>query len=298
MRKNIFTIALAPKMLESSEAESYENQLSAKIDSLYAEIARLKEENRDLEIALQATTEHGDLMEAELQEANKKLEAKIVQHEQTEATLQALVEVISTKKADLEIMLETMQEHADIMDVQWYEKVCEAHHLALFDGLTQIPNRRQFDDHLEQQWQQMEQEKSPISLILCDIDFFKQYNDTYGHLAGDECLRRVAQSLHQTMKQPNDLVARYGGEEFAAILPQTNLEEALIVAAKMQAEIQQLAIAHRKSAVSKYITVSMGVVSNIDNYQRSPTSLLDEADQLLYLAKQQGRNRIVYLSSL
>jgi diguanylate cyclase (GGDEF)-like protein len=187
-------------------------------------------------------------------------------------------------------------EHGDVVDTQWEQKLYEATLLASLDGLTKIANRRRFDDHLEHQWRQMVREHEPLSIILCDIDCFKQFNDAYGHPAGDDCLKQVAQALNDTLNRPHDLVARYGGEEFAAILPQTSRSGALRVAERMQAAIAKLKIAHAHSPVHPSITLSIGVATTIPTPARSPRSLLDEADQFLYGAKQQGRNRILHQS--
>ena len=139
----------------------------------------------------------------------------------------------------------------------------------------------------------MSRERSPLSILLCDIDYFKQFNDTYGHLAGDHCLKEIAQVISRSLKQPSDLAVRYGGEEFAAILPHTSLEGAMAIAQQLQVSVKQLHIPHTQSAVSEYVTLSIGVASTIPEVGRSPKNLLDAADQLLYLAKKQGRNQII-----
>jgi adenylate cyclase len=169
--------------------------------------------------------------------------------------------------------------------------------LANYDGLTQIPNRRQFDEYLQQEWKRMAREKSQLSLILCDVDFFKLYNDTYGHQAGDSCLQKVAQAMSQTIKRPSDLVARYGGEEFAVILPNTNLEGAMIVAEEIRSQVKILAVPHTASGVSEYVTVSLGVTSMIPVADIPAALLVKSADEALYRAKQKGRNRLCKIST-
>jgi diguanylate cyclase (GGDEF)-like protein len=129
---------------------------------------------------------------------------------------------------------------------------------------------------------------------MCDVDFFKEYNDRYGHLAGDTCLKQVAQALNSTLYRSPDLLARYGGEEFAAILPQTDLEQALSVAVRMQAAIAQIQILHGGSSIASHLTISIGIASMIPLERLSPSVLLDEADRQLYQAKNQGRNQIVH----
>lgn len=162
--------------------------------------------------------------------------------------------------------------------------------LACIDSLTQVSNRRKFDDYLQQEWSRLKRQNRPLSLILCDIDYFKAYNDTYGHPAGDECLKQVAQAICQAVKRPGDLVARYGGEEFAAILPHTNDTGALSVARNIQREIQQLDIEHSASDVCDIVTISLGISTLIPTSEDSIHALILSADKALYQAKQSGRN--------
>ncbi len=279
---------------QSSESEAL--QLMQQIQHLREEVERLKREREDLHIALSTTAEHGDCVEAQLQEANQQLQMEVEVRRRTEMTLKTLMEAISKRKADLEIVVKTIMEHGDIMDTQWSLKLLEMNKIASIDGLTQIPNRRRFDEHLEQQWKQMMRERSPLCLILFDIDHFKQFNDTYGHLAGDDCLKQVAQVLNGCVHRPSDLIARYGGEEFAAILPQTTIEGAMEIARRVQTELANLKILHEKSSVNDYLTLSIGIANSIPTPEQSFSKLLDEADQYLYLAKQQGRNRIIFSS--
>jgi diguanylate cyclase (GGDEF)-like protein len=164
--------------------------------------------------------------------------------------------------------------------------------LAYLDGLTQIANRRRFDERLGQEWPRMKREQRPLSLILCDIDYFKQFNDTYGHQGGDDCLRRVAQVLATAARRPSDLSARYGGEEFAVLLPNTSLPGAVEVAKVMQTHIQSLQIPHRNSMISQYVTASFGVASLIPSQGTAPEDLLTQVDQALYQAKVAGRDCI------
>ena len=165
--------------------------------------------------------------------------------------------------------------------------------LAISDGLTGIANRRYFDQVLKNEWQRLAREKKSLSLILCDIDYFKLYNDTYGHPAGDACLRTVTKTLQESTRRPADLVARYGGEEFAIILPDTNANGALFIANKILQQLEELKLPHGKSLVSDYITLSMGVATQIPHWDSNPAVLLDRADNALYQAKQHGRNQVV-----
>ncbi|MEM9002185.1 MAG: diguanylate cyclase [Cyanobacteria bacterium P01_F01_bin.86] len=167
----------------------------------------------------------------------------------------------------------------------------ELERLANLDGLTQVANRRYFDSYLFQEWQRLAREQQPLSLVLFDVDFFKQYNDCYGHQAGDNCLIQVSQAAMQTTKRPADLVARYGGEEFAIILPNTHQRGATAIAQRIQSAIQQLQIPHFQSVVGSFVTVSMGLTCRIPIPGSDFTRLVGEADQALYRAKEQGRNR-------
>ncbi|MBD2677847.1 MULTISPECIES: EAL domain-containing protein [Nostoc] len=169
----------------------------------------------------------------------------------------------------------------------------ELQRLASSDGLTQVANRRCFDNTFNAEWQRLAPEQASLSLILCDVDYFKLYNDTHGHLAGDDALRHVAKVISQTVKHPNDLVARYGGEEFAVILPNTNSEEAIAVAKEIQTNISALQLPHPNSQVSEFITLSLGVATITPHNQSSPATLIAAADQGLYQAKAQGRNCVV-----
>lgn len=183
------------------------------------------------------------------------------------------------------------------MNRELYQLNQVLHRLANSDGLTGVANRRCFDEHLEQEWRRMARDKAPLSLILADIDYFKLYNDTYGHLQGDDCLKTVAKVISQIVHRPADLVARCGGEEFAVILPNTPIVGAMQVALAIEKEVQNLQIAHKSSSVSPYITISLGVATKIPTERVSPKDLIAEADKALYLAKEQGRARAVASSA-
>ena len=163
--------------------------------------------------------------------------------------------------------------------------------LANLDGLTQLANRRCFDARLKAEWKRLAREQQPLSLIMFDVDKFKLYNDYYGHLAGDDCLMRIAQTVQQTIHRPADLVARYGGEEFLVLLPNTDLAGAIKVAESIQQAIHALAIPHLQSDVKNIITVSLGITSRIPIWNIRPDTLIASADKALYDAKQNGRDR-------
>lgn len=166
--------------------------------------------------------------------------------------------------------------------------------LSSYDSLTGIANRRFFDQHLAKEWEGAVISSSWLSLILIDIDFFKNFNDTYGHQAGDRCLAEVASALHASLNRSSDFVARYGGEEFAVILPDTDCRGAMLVAEKLRREIENLRIPHAKSAVADYVTVSIGVSSTMPVQYNNPEKLIAEADDALYSAKRAGRNRVMH----
>lgn len=167
----------------------------------------------------------------------------------------------------------------------------ELKRLAALDGLTGVANRRRFDEYLDAEWNRMARENQPLSLILCDIDFFKKYNDSYGHQAGDDCLRRVADALRFCAKRSVDLVARYGGEEFAVILPNTTADGAFQVAEEIRAVVNSLEITHAQSAVSQHVTLSLGIACMHPTPDALPAVLIAAADTALYQAKAAGRNR-------
>lgn len=160
------------------------------------------------------------------------------------------------------------------------------------DGLTEIANRRYFDDYLQREWQRSAREKTWLSLLLCDIDYFKAYNDNYGHLAGDACLKQVAKTVKDTIRRPADLVARYGGEEFAVILPNTGAKGAICVAENLRSQIENLQILHCASLAHQYVTLSIGIASDIPTVNHIPEILIEKSDKALYEAKTRGRNRI------
>jgi len=164
---------------------------------------------------------------------------------------------------------------------------------AKLDGLTGLANRRCLDECLEREWRRCAREQHPLAVIFGDIDYFKCYNDTYGHQMGDECLIQVAKALTRSARRPGDIVARYGGEEFVAILPNTNNDGALRVAELIQNEIRQLRIPHTSSEANSYVTLSLGVASALPTQHNKSEVLLDIADRALYAAKQNGRDRIV-----
>jgi adenylate cyclase len=179
--------------------------------------------------------------------------------------------------------------------LNWYHqqnREKEGTRLALTDSLTQIFNRRCFDEFLAEQWWESQQKQQSLSLILCDVDFFKKYNDTYGHQAGDLCLKQVAQVLAQSVRNI-DLAARYGGEEFVVVLPNTLPEVAMAIAQRFCDRLKSLQINHASSQASEYVSLSCGIASTSVSSVNSPEELIEAADRALYQAKEQGRDRAI-----
>lgn len=181
-----------------------------------------------------------------------------------------------------------------LTELQLEEMNHELERLSFLDGLTQIANRRRFDEQLEVIWNLHRRQNMPLTVMLCDIDFFKNFNDNYGHQKGDETLRLVAQSFQNTLSRASDCVARYGGEEFAFIIPSTEYEGAKVVAENIHTIIKELNIKHEYSKVSDRITLSIGVASMIPSPEDTTEKLIELADQALYVAKNQGRNQTRY----
>jgi diguanylate cyclase (GGDEF)-like protein len=163
--------------------------------------------------------------------------------------------------------------------------------LTLTDGLTEVANRRAFDQRIEAEWRRCARAQLPVALVLVDLDHFKAYNDAYGHQAGDACLVHAGAAMQRVAARPQDLVARYGGEEFAILLPQLDAGGAEGVARRLQGELAQLAIPHAASPTAHYLTASMGIAALVPADGCTPAELVQQADALLYQAKADGRNR-------
>ena len=199
------------------------------------------------------------------------------------------VELAARVKSALRLKQETDRRKARERElVELTEKLRQ---LSNMDSLTELSNRRNFDQELARMWRRSQREGGPIALVMIDIDHFKCYNDEYGHVAGDECLRRVADVLRKTVKRPFDLVARYGGEEFVVLLPDTHGAGAEVVAEEMRASVEALGIPHCRSWDDR-VTISCGVAAAERVDGLDPASLVAAADRRLYQAKHAGRNRV------
>ena len=192
-----------------------------------------------------------------------------------------------TKPVHAKILITRIKSHIEIKNRQ-----DGLRKLALIDGLTGIPNRRQFDETLDREWRRTMRDGGWLSLAMIDIDYFKQFNDTYGHSAGDDCLKSVAEQIVSCLQRPADLAARFGGEEFACVLPQTDLPGAKLVGDSMYQRMRDAAIPHTQSEVADHLTVSIGIVSVSSGSDVQAVSIIEAADRLLYGAKQAGRNRV------
>ena len=174
-----------------------------------------------------------------------------------------------------------------------YRQHLQLREASILDGLTAIPNRRHFEETLATEWKRCARTGNPISAVLTDVDFFKQFNDIYGHQAGDACLKAVANALNESLFRVEDLAARYGGEEFVIVLPGTDLEGAVAVAERMRQTIRELNIPH-EHGVTGLISCSFGVASMTPTPDNTPKELIQEADSRLYAAKRGGRNRVCF----
>jgi diguanylate cyclase (GGDEF)-like protein len=216
------------------------------------------------------------------------------------------IATIERQKQDLDVALEHLKEaqeklqaYSYTLEIEVSKRTAELEQsnrellrLAMLDGLTMIPNRRHFDSYIEEQWTLLSQLQQPLSLIVLDVDCFKLYNDHYGHLAGDDCLKQVAQAIDRALQRPTDIVARFGGEEFAVVLPLTTTQGAQQVAQSIAREIDHLQLFHAYSLVGDRITLSQGISSMIPSTQFSLKTLIATADLALYQAKQKGRNQV------
>lgn len=170
-------------------------------------------------------------------------------------------------------------------------------HLSSIDGLTGLKNRLAFNKSFDEEWRRALRSGYRISVMMIDIDFFKQYNDSYGHLTGDECVVSVADVLKGTTRRPGDMVARFGGDEFVILLPMTEAQNAADIAEKIRSRVESLKIPHRNSGISDYVTLSIGVVTIMPRQEISLVDLIKQADEALYKAKSEGRNKVVHVDA-
>jgi len=221
----------------------------------------------------------------------------ITHRKQAEAQRIRLIQEKEAHKAALSVNAQLQQEidEREKVEVALQKANYELQRLAILDGLTQIPNRRRLDEYLDQEWKRAIREYAPLCFIMCDVDFFKRFNDTYGHQAGDECLQQVARAISRAVKRPADLVARYGGEEFAIVLPNTHIDGAMRVATEIARAVTALKLPHVAST-HPFVSLSIGVAGFIPSQSLPIATLMQQADSALYQAKMRGRNQIIIYS--
>ena len=218
-----------------------------------------------------------------------------------------IVLAISAQRSEAELQMQILclyhlQRKIDLLqfsEAHWHETSlllkemnAQLEELSNIDPLTNLSNRRHFDDVLQVEWKRALRHESPISVLMLDIDFFKRFNDQYGHLAGDDCLQQVAACLKAQLRRPSDLLARYGGEEFVVLLPQTDEMGAQIVAESLRRAVEALHVESGGEPLAGQISISVGVATLRPQPDLRPESLVDQADQALYRAKESGRNRV------
>lgn len=252
---------------------------------LRAELDRLQNDKDDMHVALRTSHEHGQVLQEHLNRLSSSLADEVRERQAAEESMQRLIQAITREKGDLEILVQILIDQGD--------DSAEEGEKARIDGLTQIANRRRFDEYLAQEWGRHIRMQQPLSLLICDVDHFKLYNDGYGHQAGDECLKSVAKAISQCFRS-GDLVARYGGEEFAMVLPHTSGADAVRVAERVRSAVEAAALPHVASPVCDRVTVSIGVACRTPQPQdvADVRTFVEEADRNLYLAKHRGRNRV------
>jgi diguanylate cyclase (GGDEF)-like protein len=263
----------------ASGGEDYE------VCRMRGEIDRLHRALSDSQNALLTSNEHGDLLQDHLQRLSTSLTAEIRERQKTDDKLRTLLDVVTRERGDLEVLVQILMVEGD--------NCAEEGEKARIDGLTGIPNRRRLDEFLLKEWERHKKLQQPLSFLLCDVDYFKCFNDLYGHQTGDECLKTVAKAITGCLRS-DDLVARYGGEEFAMIMPHTPRQRAVQIAERIRAAIIAAAIPHADSKVCGQVTLSIGVACQVPQLHDAAGAreLVEESDRNLYIAKHLGRNRV------
>ncbi|MDJ1171485.1 diguanylate cyclase [Roseofilum sp. BLCC_M154] len=266
------------------------HQYQKEIEKLRQEMALLKQEKHDLEILLENTVDHADTVETLLHESNRKLRAEILERKQIEkelqrsqTELQRLLEIVSRDKEDLEIILETITEHGDFIEEQ-------THKQSIHDALTHLYNRQYLEEVLDRELDRADRYHSNLGFVMIDIDYFKVFNDTFGHDAGDKVLQAVGQCLQEQVKEKG-VAFRYGGEELTLVLPHHNLEQTAQLAEHIRQAVKNIEVHHQEKLLAP-VTISLGVAC-YPIHGPTPTELMKAADLALYQAKNQGRDRVI-----
>jgi diguanylate cyclase (GGDEF)-like protein len=252
---------------------------------------------------LEYVQQHGSVVvEAEFSRKNGKLFPvevlfSAINHEGRQLVLAAVRDITERKQVESGLkkaLAELAQAKLEMERFNWRltEANLKLQRISQLDGLTGIANRRYFDEYLNKEWRRALRGAQMLALIMTDVDHFKAYNDCYGHQAGDDCLRKMARALSAEVRRPADLLARYGGEELVAVLPDTSLEGALLIAENMRLAVEALAIPHAKSPTVSHVTLSLGVAAVVPTPATLPKLLIEAADKALYQAKAEGRNRV------
>ncbi len=263
--------------------------LISRLNSLCKEIAFGEYKKIDTEGLFEMTS--SESYPEELSQLAESFGMMMVKVEAREYSLEQTIDELEKAKVQLEDYSHNLEDMVAERTEELSIANSELKRLADLDGLTRIANRRIFDEHIHEEWQRALRESAPLSLIMCDVDHFKLFNDTYGHQPGDDCLRKIARVLQSCMKRAGDLAARYGGEEFATILPNTDRKNAFQLAEMIRSSIEGLKIEHKNNSASDYVTISLGVSSIIPKKGLSPKTLIEQADRALYIAKRDlGRN--------
>jgi len=213
------------------------------------------------------------------------------------ARVKSLLKLKSETDKRKEREIELIDRERELIEVNRFLEIVNQNYLKsmAIDGLTGITNRKYFNESIDMEWRKALRKKTPIAIIMMDVDYFKKYNDNYGHQKGDDCLITVANGLKQSLELPSDMVARYGGEEFVILLPDSDINRAIEMGEKARERVENLNIKHEHSSVTDHVTISCGVASIIPGEMESYEGLIKIADDSLYLAKEKGRNRVVSL---
>jgi diguanylate cyclase (GGDEF)-like protein len=279
-------------VIKGYDINDYKTKTELTQEKLFSALVTAIRSYRDI-LTVEDARQEIETLNEKLQDFNHTLEESVRMRTQEleEKNRQLEVEIQARLKAQEE--LQRINRALDLANKELDRANRQLLAVANQDGLTKLANRRRFDEYFEQTWRQALRDRQTLTLILCDIDYFKQFNDTYGHVEGDRCLQRVAETIEGSIDRPMDLAARYGGEEFALILPNTNLQGGQVVARKLQTALEQLAICHASSLVGDCITLSMGVSALLPTSELTAQTLLSATDIALYEAKNSGRARIV-----
>lgn len=243
----------------------------------------------DTENTLLTAIEHGDAIEAELLNTNQSLQDEILARVIAERRLSKVLDAIKLKNTDLELLIQTITEHSDDIDIQWLQRYASVETLSLTDQLTGLNNRRKFETILNDEWGRASRNDQSLALLMLDVDSFKAYNDHFGHPVGDKALKSIASVLSTACNRQGDWAARIGGEEFAVILSGADADGAMAIAEKIRDAIFGQNITHPKSPFGR-LSVSIGVASLKPSQGDDVAKLIAEADRLLYVAKNGGRN--------